>query len=76
MNKYLISFLLVCICIDVRADILIDWDHGQSVAQINNGGTFDFNEIKNTEADIYAFADSDVFIDNFSDWQNWDANVE
>ena len=76
MNKYLISFLLVCICIDVRADILIDWDHGQRVAQINNGGTFYFNDIKNTVADKYDFADSVVIIDNFSDWQNWSVDED
>ncbi len=76
MNKYLISFLLFCVCFSVRAEIPAVYSHGQKIVQINNGGTFDFNEIKNTVADKYDFADSVVIIDNFSDWQNWNANVE
>ena len=36
---------------------------------------FNFTEIKDTVADEYWFDNSVVFIDDFSDWQNWVADV-
>ena len=76
MNKYLVSFLLVFIVIDACADVQREYSEGHFTALVCNYDYINFYEIKNTPADKYRFDNSVVFIEDFSDWQNWNADIE
>ncbi len=76
MNKYLISFLSVFIITDTYAVVPVQVLGTQTVAQVCNYDYIALDEIKATVADKYRFDKSVVFINDFSDWQNWNADVE
>lgn len=46
------------------------------IAKVENLDHIRLENITDTPADKYVISNSSVFISNFSDWQNWDANVE
>ncbi|MBR5355090.1 MAG: autotransporter domain-containing protein [Alphaproteobacteria bacterium] len=75
MNKYLISFLFVSACFNVYALVPVEDMGTYTKATIYNYDYINFTEIKNTVANEYWFDNSVVFIEDFSDWQNWVANV-
>ena len=76
MNKYLISFLPVLVFVDECVAVSIQDYGGHTTALVCNYDYINFKEIKETVADKYRFDNSVVFIDDFSDWQNWVADVE
>lgn len=76
MNKYLISFLLVFIAFDAMAAVPIRFFGSQTVAMVCDYDNINLEEIKNTDADKYRIDNSVVLINDFADWQNWNANVE
>ena len=61
---------------DAIAVVPIEISGGNTIAQVYNYDYIDFDEIKNTTAIKYKISNSSIFISNFSDWQNWDADVE
>ena len=76
MNKYLISFLLVFIVADVYAVVPTQNWGTQTVAMVCDYDYINLDEIKNTDAHKYRIDNSTVYINDFTDWQNWNANIE
>lgn len=76
MNKYLISFVVVCSVMNAYAVVPTqEWD-SQIVAQVCDYDYINLQEIKDTPADKYQFSNSVVYVNDLSDWQDWNANVE
>lgn len=71
MNKYLIFCSLIFVPFGVFGAVLTRQEDSLVIAQIHDYDYINFAEIKNTVADKYEFDNSVVFIDDFSDWQNW-----
>ena len=75
MNKYLIFLLFVFFGFNANALVPIQDMGTYTKAVVYNRDNINFTEIKDTVADEYWFDNSVVFIDDFSDWQNWIADV-
>lgn len=76
MNKCLISCFLIFIVTGSYANVDREFSDGKFTALVCDYDYINFYEIKNTPADKYRFDNSSVFIDDFSDWQNWNVDVE
>jgi hypothetical protein len=76
MNKYLISFLLVFIVFDAMAVVPTKIFGTQTVAMVCDYNNINLSDIKDTPAHKYRIDNSVVLINDFADWQNWNANVE
>lgn len=76
MNKYLISFLLVFVGTNVYGGYFNRYySTSGSVLEISNFDYIDFDDIRSTSDDEYRISKSSIYIQNFSDWQNWEANI-
>ncbi len=63
------------------ADIYVDTLGSDHIAHITNEHSIDLNKIKNIGIgeyviDKYVISDSSVVINDFSDWQNWQADID
>lgn len=76
MNKYLIFLLFVFFGFNAFALVPVQDMGTYTKAVIYDRDNINFTEIRDTVAYRYEFANSVVFIDDFSDWQNWVANVD
>lgn len=76
MNKYLFLFLLIFIGTEAKSEILPVFDEGLGGYIVKVSGNENLDEIKSISAVKYEIKNSCVVIDNFSDWQNWDADVK
>lgn len=76
MNKYLISFLSVFVVLDVYAVVPTNYSDGYYTAMVCNYDYISLDEIKDTDADKYRIENSLVFIKDFADWQDWNADIE
>lgn len=76
MNKYLIPFLLVFVGVDAVAALPKEYSDGRFTAFVYNYDYINLDEIKAADADKYRIDNSVVYINDFYDWQNWDADVE
>ena len=73
MNKILISFLLALfVCESYAEDIAII----KTCNSPNDCGTITLDEIKQLNKPKYKISDSYIVMDGFSQWQDWDADVE
>ena len=75
MNKCLLAFSFGFISCSAYAVVPTEDYGGHIRATVYNFDNINFTEIKNTPADEYWFDNSVVFIDDFSDWQSWIADV-
>ena len=76
MNKYLLCCLTVFINYAAYADVTFDTSYGQNIMKISNDTEINLGYIKAQSADKFEISNSTIEVDNFSDWQNWNANVE
>ena len=76
MNKYLLCCLTVFINYAAYADVTFDTSYGQNIMKISNDTEINLGYIKVQSADKFEISNSTIEVDNFSDWQNWNANVE
>ena len=77
MNKYLISLLLIFVEVNAFAEVLfVPASSGSgSVLDVYDNDYIDFDKIRSVSADEYQIKTSSIYIQKFSDWQNWVANV-
>ena len=75
MNKYLIFLLFVFFGFNAFALVPVQDMGTYTKAVIYDRDNINFTEIRDTVAYRYEFANSVVFIDDFSDWQKWDTKV-
>lgn len=76
MNKYLLCCLTVFINYAACAAITFDTSYGQNIMKISNDTGINLGYIKAQSADKFEISNSTIKVDNFSDWQNWDADVD
>ena len=80
MNKILISFLLALFVCESYADVITNTD--DSLYQISTCNTsnvctpINLDEIKQLNKPGYKISNAHIVMDNFSQWQDWNANVE
>ena len=80
MNKILISFLLALFVCESYADVIINTDDSPyqiSTCNASNVCTpINLDEIKQLNKPGYKISNAHIVMDNFSQWQDWNANVE
>ena len=80
MNKILISFLPALFVCESYADVIINTDDSPyqiSTCNASNVCTpINLDEIKQLNKPGYKISNAHIVMDNFSQWQDWNANVE